>query len=231
MSKVLAVGDIHAKTWMVYEIAEFIDLYDHVIFLGDYADNFNTPPTHSLACWRLVRQLMQHNPNVHALIGNHDYSYIHPEIAGKSSGWHPVTFTLINTPENKKIKDWLLSLPARLEIDGVTYSHAGITEQWDGKEDVQGMWNDASPIWARPNTQFKYKDIKQVFGHTPSKEIWNPAPTIWCIDTFSQDQQNNFIGDQTLLEIIDGNEFNVVKPKEIINENNNSAASVENPVS
>lgn len=233
--KILAVGDVHTKQWMIYEIAEVIDLYDHVIFCGDYADNWNTSGTHSMATWRLLRQLMQSNPEkVHAVIGNHDYAYVHPEIAGRSSGFDPITFTLLNTPENKKIRTWLLSLPAIFELDGVTFSHAGVTNEWDGDQGVYGLWNDNSPIWARPQQmggRTTYKDIKQVIGHNPSKEIWNPAPNVWCIDTFSEDQQNNFIGDKTMLEIIDGKEFNIINIKEIIDENNSNTSSVKDRVS
>lgn len=233
--KVLAIGDVHAKQWMMYEVAELVDLYDHIVFVGDYADNFNTSPTSSMATWRLLRQFMQAYPDkVHAVIGNHDYSYIHAEIAGRSSGWHPVTFTLINTPENKKIKDWLLSLPVLFELEGVTYSHAGVTNEWNGKEDVYSLWSDVSPIWARPKQMggnVTYKDIPQVIGHNPSKEIWNPEPNVWCIDTFSEDQNNQPFGDKTFLEIIDGKEFNVINIKDILNENNNDTTSVEDTIS
>lgn len=232
--KVLAIGDVHAKTWMLYEIAELVDLYDKVVFCGDYADNFNAPPTHTLATWRLVRQLMQAHPDkVHALIGNHDYSYIHPEIAGRSSGWNPVIFTLINTPEKKELKKWLLNLPISVEIEGVTYSHAGITNEWDGQQTVNSMWGQVSPIWARPREyggNVTYKEGLQVFGHSPSKKIWNPTPNTWCIDTFSQDQNNNFIGDKSLLEVVDGKDFNII-PKEILNEDNSNTSGVEDKIS
>lgn len=235
MSKVLAVGDIHTKQWMIYEVAELVDLYDHVVFCGDYADNWNTPGTQSMATWRMMRQFMQAYPDkVHAVIGNHDYAYVHPEIAGRSSGFDPITFTLLNTPENKKLKTWLLSLPITFELDGVTFSHAGVTEQWDGDENVWSVWSDVSPIWARPQ-QFggnvTYKDIPQVIGHNPSQKIWNPAPQVWCIDTFSEHQDNSSIGDKTMLEIIDGKEFNVINIKEILDENNNDPTSVKDSVS
>lgn len=231
--KILSVGDIHTKQWMIYEIAELVDLYDAVVFVGDYADNWNTSPVQSIATWRLLKQLTQ-DPKVHAVIGNHDYAYIHPEIAGRSSGWNPVTFTLLNTPEKKSLREWLLSLPITLELDGVTFSHAGITDQWNGQEDVYSLWNDTSPLWARPREMggnTTYKDILQVIGHNSSREIWNPAPSVWCIDTFSEDQQNNPVGDHTLLEIIDGKEFNILKLSEIQNENNDDTSGVENKVS
>jgi hypothetical protein len=231
VSKILAVGDVHAKQWMIYEIAELVDLYDKIIFVGDYSDNFNTAPTHSLATWRLIRQLMQSEPDkVHAVIGNHDYAYIRPEIAGRSSGWNPVTFTLLNTPEKKPLKEWLLSLPYKIELDGVTFSHAGITNEWDGDDSVYGLWNDTSPIWARPpqlGGNSTYKNTPQVIGHNPSKEIWNPEPHVWCIDTFSEDQNNKPIGDQTVLEIIDGKEFNVLEIKQILDENNDDSTSIK----
>lgn len=220
MTRVLACGDVHTKQWMIYEVAEVLDLYDHIVFVGDYADNWNTAPTQSMATWRLLRQLMQSAPDkIHAVIGNHDFAYIHPEIAGRSSGWNPVTFTLLNAPENKKIKDWLLSLPVIFELDGVTFSHAGVTEAWNGDQSVDGLWNDNSPIWARPREMggnSVYKNFPQVIGHNPSKEVWNPAPSVWCIDTFSETQSNDPIGDKTMLEIIDGKEFLPIKISEIL---------------
>lgn len=211
--RVLAVGDLHAKQWILYEVAEVINNYDAVVFVGDYADNWNTSATHSIATWRLLKNLSM-DPKVHVLIGNHDYSYIHPEIAGRSSGWSHVTFTLLNTPEKKSLKEWLLSLPYKLELDGVTYSHAGITNEWNGDESVYGLWNDSSPIWARPmqmGGSITYKNIPQVIGHNPSEKIWQPEPNVWCIDTFSERQDNTPIGDQTVLEIVDGKEFLPVK--------------------
>jgi len=219
--KILAIGDIHTKQWILYEIAELIDLYDAVVFVGDYADNWNTSPVRSIATWRLMKQLTQ-DPKVHAVVGNHDYAYIHPEIAGRSSGWNPVTFTLLNTPEKKSLREWLLSLPVIVELDGVTFSHAGVTNEWNGDESVHGLWNDTSPIWARPQKfggKITYKDTPQVIGHNPSEEIWNPAPQVWCIDTFSEHQDNKPIGDHSVLEIIDGKEFNKIKLKDILDDN------------
>lgn len=232
--KILSVGDVHTKSWMIYEISEIVDLYDAVVFCGDYSDEFNASPVRSISTWRLIRELVESNPKVHALIGNHDYAYIHPEIAGRSSGWSPVTFTLINVPENKKIKEWLLSLPVTLKLDGVTFSHAGITNEWNGKEDVSSLWNDVSPIWARPREfggNVTYKEIPQVFGHSPGKTCIELQPNAWCIDTFSEDQNNNNIGDQTMLEIIDGKEFNVINIKEILSENNSNTSNFSDGIS
>jgi hypothetical protein len=181
-----------------------------------------------------MKTLMDSNSNVHAVIGNHDFAYIHKEIAGRSSGWNSTTYTLINAPENKKLKDWLMSLPIVLELDGVTFSHAGITEEWNGEFDVWSLWEANSPIWARPDEfggNITYKNIKQVFGHNPSPTIWTPAKNAWCIDTFSEYTDNTPVGDFTVLEIIGGKKFNIRKLKEIKNENNSNTAGLEDSVS
>lgn len=213
--KVLAVGDIHTKSWIIDEVEQIVEKYDAVVFCGDYADNWNASPAESIATWRLLKMLMDKYPKkVFAVIGNHDYAYIHSEIAGRSSGWNNTTYQLINAPENKKQKQWLLSLPAVFELDGVTFSHAGVTEEWNGEFDVYSLWNDQSPIWARPREYggyVTYKSGPQVIGHNPSETIWNPQDNVWCIDTFSERQDNTPIGDQTVLEIVDGKKFKKIK--------------------
>lgn len=229
--KVLAVGDIHTKTWIIDKVEELVADYDAVVFCGDYADNWNTSPGETMAAWRILKMLMDSNENVYAVIGNHDYAYLHKEIAGRSSGWNPVTYQLLNAPENKKLRSWLLSLPPFLKIEGVTYSHAGLTEEWDGETDVQGLWNDYSPIWVRPaefGGRAIYRRGPQVIGHNASEKIWNPAENVWCIDTFSEHQDNTPIGDQTVLEVINGQTFNI---KSLENDYNSNTSGFENTVS
>lgn len=232
--KILAVGDLHTKTWIIEQVEEIVDQYDKIVFCGDYADNWNTPPTQTMATWRLLKMFAEQYPDrFYAVIGNHDYAYLHREIAGRSSGFNGVTYQLINSPEKKKLKEWLLTLPAVLELDGVTFSHAGVTEEWNGKFDVFDLWNDQSPIWARPREYggfITYKKGPQVIGHNPSETVWNPQENVWCIDTFSERQDNTPIGDYTVLEIIDGKEFNIKKLEELKNDNS-SIASIESEVS
>lgn len=226
--KLLAIGDIHTKVWIIKEIEKIAENYDNVVFCGDYVDNWNTSPPQSIATWYALRDLINKHENVRAVIGNHDYAYIHAEIAGRSSGWNQVTFTLLNAPENKGLKEWLLSLPVLIQLDGVTFSHAGITEAWDGSLDVDGLWNDTSPIWTRPRAWggvSRYKDIPQVIGHNPSETIWNPQKGIWCIDTFSETYKNIPIGDRTVLKITDG------KYEKLKIENNNNSSSIEDVIS
>ena len=230
--KILAVGDVHTKTWIIEEVEKLVDDYDAIVFCGDYADNWNTSPSQTLATWRLMKIFAEsYFGKVHAVVGNHDYAYLHPEISGRSSGWNPTTQMLINSPENRKLKNWLLSLPPIIELDGVTFSHAGVTEEWDGDTSVMGLWNDVSPIWARPyhyGGNIVYKNIVQVFGHNPHETCSQLEENVWCIDTFSEHRDNTPIGDQTVLEIINTKQFNIKKLK---NENNSSSANLSDSVS
>ena len=118
-----------------------------------------------------------------------------------------MTHVLIDVPENKNLKEWLASLPVIIEIDGVTYSHAGIANEWSGAEDVTGLWNDTSPLWARPGGSITYKNIPQVFGHTPSDTCYEVKHGVWCIDTFSTMPGGNPIGDGSVLQVVDGKRF------------------------
>ncbi len=232
--KILAIGDIHTKTWIIDAVEKIADQYDAVVFCGDYADNWNTGPSHIIATWRDLKMLMEEKTHVQAVIGNHDFAYIHPEIAGRSSGWDPITYQLINAPENKKIKNWLVSLPVIIELDDVSFSHAGITNGWNGGLDVQSLWQEESPIWARPakyGGRVTYKEIPQVVGHNASEHIWEISKNVWCIDTFSEHRDNTPIGDYTVLEIIDGKQFNIIKLKEKQNDNNSNTTNFETQLS
>jgi len=207
MSRVLAIGDIHTKTWIINEVSKIIDSYDRIIFCGDYADDFNASPQDTINTWKSLRDLQIKRKNkVSLLLGNHDYIYVY-DTPSMQTGYNPITHTLINAPENKNLKKWLASLPIIIEIYGVAYSHAGITNEWSGNEDVSGLWNDASPIWARPESIITYKSIPQVFGHTPTETCREIKDRLWCIDTFSTYPDGRPFGDGSVLQIIDGKSF------------------------
>lgn len=211
--KVLAVGDIHTKTWIIDLVESVIDNYDAVVFCGDYADDWNASAKDSVDTWQRLRTLSIIYPNkVKVVRGNHDYIYT-VQTPTLQSGYNPHTQRLLDTPVNKYLKEWLTSLPLVLTIDNVTYSHAGIDERWDGAYTIESMWSSVSPIWIRPAFKNSYKDIPQVFGHTPQETVTEVQPGIWCIDTFSTyaDKDRTPIGDGSMLEVIDGRQFKKVK--------------------
>ena len=231
--KILAVGDIHTKTWIIDLVESVIENYDAVVFVGDYADDFNTSAIKSIETWKKLRYLMGEFPKVSAVYGNHDFIYVN-KTPTKQSGYDYTTQTLINAPENRDLKEWLLALPPIIQMDGVFYSHAGIDENWveagkkldwHGEMNVEQMWRDVSPIWTRPDWA-KYQKVPQVFGHTPSKTCWEVEKNIWCIDTFSTYSDNSPYGDGTMLEVVNGQKFKKIK----INANHNDPSGIEGGV-
>ncbi len=207
MGKILAVGDIHTKIWIIDRVAEIINDYDKIIFCGDYADDFSASPQDTINTWKALKYLQTENQGkVELVVGNHDYIYVH-DTPSLQTGYDPMTHVLVDAPENKNLKAWLAGLPVIVEIDGVSYSHAGIANEWFGAEDVVGLWNDTSPLWARPNDSITYKNMLQVFGHTPSETCCEVKNGVWCIDTFSTMPDGTPIGDGSVLQIIDGKEF------------------------
>jgi predicted MPP superfamily phosphohydrolase len=209
MGNILAVGDIHTKTWIIDKVAKVIDDFDKVIFCGDYADDFTAKPQDTINTWESLKDLQAKNQSkVELVMGNHDYIYVY-NTPTEQAGYNPTTHLLIDTPQNKKLKNWLIGIPIIIEIDGVTYSHAGIANEWSGAEDIASLWGLKSPIWARPDIAgITYKDIPQVFGHTPSKTCYPVKPDVWCIDTFSTYSDGSLYGDGSVLQIIDGKKFN-----------------------
>lgn len=207
MGKILAIGDIHTKIWIIEKVSKVIKDYDKVIFCGDYADDFSASSQDTLNTWNILKDLQsKHADKVVLVTGNHDYIYVN-DTPSLQSGYNPITRVLIDSPEKKYLKEWLVGLPVILEIDGVTYSHAGIANEWSGNEDVTGLWNNTSPLWSRPDTEITYKDIPQVFGHTPSKTCYEVKRGVWCIDTFSTMSDGTLFGDGSVLQVIDGKKF------------------------
>lgn len=205
--RVLAVGDLHTKLWIVEAVKRIVDDYDAIVFIGDYADDWGKGPVATIDIWKAVYDLQREHPDkVKVLMGNHDYGYVN-HTKSISGGYNPIVQVLLYTPENKRLRRWLSELPVEMVIDGVTYSHAGVTEEWENSSDRANLWSDESPLWARPY-DYTYKDFPQVFGHTPSNTCWEIQPNVWCIDTFSTLPDGDFIGDCTVLEIIDGKKFN-----------------------
>lgn len=200
VSRLLCVGDIHTKTWIIDEVEKIIDNYDTVVFVGDYADDWGTDGLESIDTWHKLYTLQQkYSGKVKLVLGNHDFIYVN-RTPSLQSGYNPVTQLAVNSPANRYLKDWLLSLPIVLEEEGITFSHAGIAKGWDGTYEMSDIWQDCSPIWVRPSFG-EYVQIPQVFGHTPSATCWEVCPEIYCIDTFSTFSDGSPIGDQTLLEI------------------------------
>lgn len=79
------------------------------------------------------------------------------------------------------------------------------------------MWADKTellrdPLQSPPGKYKKRSVWKQVVGHTPVQEIESYiGDHLWFCDTFSTYRDGAPIGDQTVLEIVDGEEFKKIK--------------------
>lgn len=227
MSRVLAIGDIHTKIWIINAIKEIVEEYDKIVFVGDYADDWHMNAQKSIDTWQALKDFQEANPSkVVFVTGNHDYIYVN-DTKTTQSGYNQLTQTLIDMPENKELRGWLRNLPVTLELDGVTYSHAGITDTFKQKYTSEWLWQDNSPLWARPLHGNSYLEISQVFGHTPSETCWEVQKNIWCIDTFSTYPDGTPIGDHTVLEVENGNKFT----KRKIKNGNDNTSSIERSIS
>lgn len=224
--RVLAVGDIHTKLWIIHEVRKIAENYDRVIFVGDYADDWGKEPMDTINVWRELRVFQKTCPAVRLVQGNHDWAYTR-DVGTSSGGYSVGTQFLLDLPDNKDLKEWLTNIPLTARVDGVTYSHAGITDEWNENFDKVDLWSDISPLWVRPTDYLEYEQIPQVFGHTPSPTCWEVDKDIWCIDTFSTYPDGRPFGDHTVLEITDGKEFKKIKLEKQNARDNNSPPSVK----
>jgi hypothetical protein len=181
-------------------VEKLIDEYDAIIFCGDYADDWGKESEDSIKTWKRLYDFCNKYPDkVFAVCGNHDIIYIR-KTPSLQSGYNQLTQFIVDVPANKYLKNWLLTLPITLEKDGITFSHAGISKGWNGKTDIDSLWQDNSPIWVRPG-QAEYLQVPQVFGHSPQPTCTELHKDIWAVDTFCTFSDGTPIGDHTVLEI------------------------------
>lgn len=138
--KVLVIPDQHGQdTWKTL-ITTFKGNYDHIVFLGDYIDNFldDYKGQFGINNFLEIVNFARTNENVHLCIGNHDLATFSESRSGygNCSGFqydfakeHHKMFT-----ENIDI------LNACVLIDGVLFSHAGVSQFWYNK--IVGYYND-----------------------------------------------------------------------------------------
>ena len=58
--KVLAVGDIHTKIWIIDRVREIAENYDKIIFVGDYADDWGKQPMDTINTWKEYESLFNY---------------------------------------------------------------------------------------------------------------------------------------------------------------------------
>lgn len=222
--KVLVIPDVHLKPYMFQHAAALMHqkIADRVVCLMDLADDWGKEYDVSLyeETYDEAIKFAIKFPDTAWCFGNHDLSYY----------WHQLE-TGYNSMASYTVQKKLLDLRAAVpennpiqyvqRIDNVLFSHAGVLNDFvEGYvpkakyDDVDAvveeinklgrteMWNDASPIWLRPQYSkmklYKPRKVLQVVGHTPVEGINRTGNLISC-DVFSTRSDGSPIGTEEYL--------------------------------
>jgi len=234
--RVLVIPDVHLKPDMFRHAAEMMrkGLAHRAVCLMDLADDWNQEFNVALyeETYAEAIRFAKEFPKTVWCWGNHDLSYPwHRLESGYSSA---ASYTV-----QKKILDLKEALPEGNQpryvhrIDNVLFSHGGVCDYFVNEyvpkecyndidrvvEEINKlgpaeMWNDASPIWLRPQyggvKMYRVDKLLQVVGHTPMKAITKEGNVI-STDTFSAYRDGTPIGNEEflLIETISGGYFGV----------------------
>lgn len=128
MSRVLTIPDVHQTLTGLEYAKKRVNEYDYIICMGDIVDTHDSSdhqrtPVDVLTKW--VGFKKEYPEKVFILLGNHDLSYL-PNADGNVSSHQPYFA--------KGVREFLVSNLKYFDIckriDGVYYSHAGISETW-----------------------------------------------------------------------------------------------------
>lgn len=224
MSKVLVIPDVHLKPDMFDKADKIISsgMADNAIQLGDMLDDFGEEYNISLYEKTLHRAIKFYKDHPGSLwcCGNHDFGYLYAYYGPRESG-HSVMAGPFVRPLLEK-----LPLQNMHIVDGVIFTHAGLTQTWmdymssqymkhdfpDTEEKIlrlvnelsrpDDMWKENSLIWARPQVdKYEMWPAKlQVVGHTPMKTPTEKGGVL-STDTFSTYSNGAPYGDRNFVII------------------------------
>lgn len=123
MSKVLVVPDAHTKTWVIEQGLEVADKLhaDWIVLLGDYFDDWEATAQDEKNMLKYLKDVLRLRTNVIPLYGNHELSYL----GFPCSGHNKEVEKLIKKGLEKDYR-FLFAVA----IDGILYTHAGVTQAW-----------------------------------------------------------------------------------------------------
>lgn len=224
--KILVIPDIHLKPWMFDRAAELMNsgIAEKSVCLMDIPDDWGHGYDLDLYIKTFDKAIdyAKRFPETMWCYGNHDLSYIWMQTeSGFSSFAMPTASSKLAALRNALVDDGLLAYIHR--IDNVLFVHGGLTHAFvkfyasDIKyEDADAilerinnlgfpeMWDDASPIWYRPQyyneKMYRATDMLQVVGHTPVMAIDRMENVLSC-DLFSTYRNGEPIGTQEFLLI------------------------------
>lgn len=233
--RVLVIPDVHLKSWMFDLVDMVTpDAYDRIISVGDWVDEWGQEANSMLyeRCLNRLYLFAKDHPTALFCYGNHDISYMY---LLEESGFSYRQIPLIQKYYAMFRDEFKKRFMVATVQDDVVFSHAGFSDYWvmdilsdiigsvdnltiedivkctnnilkgRKREKIWDLWNDASPIWVRPQDGdirlYDPEHVFQVFGHTPTREIVKTDHWVSC-DTFSTTRNaKDFIGDCDLIII------------------------------
>lgn len=222
--KVLVIPDVHLKPSMFRQAAALMKrgIAKQAVCLMDIADDWDKEYDLELyeETYDEAIKFAKTFPESLWCYGNHDLSYFWHQPESGYSGMASCTV-------QRKLLDLRAALPEHnpiryvQKIDHVLFSHGGVLNDFVeeyvprskyhdvdqvvkeiNKLGCREMWNDASPIWLRPQHAnmrlYKPRKLLQVVGHTPVSEITREGNVISC-DVFSTGRDGRPIGTEEFL--------------------------------
>lgn len=222
--KVLVIPDVHLKPVIFQQAAAIMHqgVADQAVCLMDIPDDWEKQFDIALyeETYDEAIRFAKAYPKTAWCYGNHDLSYF----------WHQLErgySSMASYTVQRKLLDLRAAVPENnpiryvQKIDYVLFSHGGVSnafvEEYVPKaryHDVDAvvkeinnlgrieMWNDASPIWLRPQyakmRMYKPRKLLQVVGHTPVEKITRQGNVISC-DVFSTYRDGRPIGTEEFL--------------------------------
>ena len=223
---VLVIPDVHLKPWVFDNAMEIMDtgVADRAVCLMDIPDDWGRE--HDLQLYEdtfdAAIRFQKEFPDTLWCYGNHDLSYRWLQY---ETGFSPDAIHVVN----EKLDELRNELPVERRmayvhrIDNVLFVHGGITQSFaechagDAVIEDTGavmerlnrlgrdeMWDDASPIWFRPqfsgDRMYRETELLQVVGHTPVKKLERRGSVLSC-DLFSTYRTGKPIGTEEFLMI------------------------------
>lgn len=205
--KTLIIPDIHTR-WQTADRIIQHEPFDKLVLLGDYVDNFNDTVKDNVETLNWLKRVVA-EPNVTALYGNHELSYIDEEKYA-CAGWEMAKAVELKS----RLRDLRGYLQLATKIDGYLISHAGINLWFIGPE--QDPWeriiiaerallndkNDAllhagasrggripvgGVVWQDWYEFQNIPGLPQIVGHTPHPFVKRKPKNNWNLDTHLKD--------------------------------------------
>jgi len=122
--KIISIGDTHGRGfWKLIDI----NLYDLVIFVGDYCDSYIYEDSEILSNLMDIIELKKSYPDkVILLLGNHDVQYMYLSEGFECDGYRASMSAILKhvLNENKEL------FQMAFQINDHIWTHAGIADKW-----------------------------------------------------------------------------------------------------